>query len=135
MSNNKISNKIDDIYENNQKIIYTINKQGQIKSTTGTGCDAEINALKEAIKEIEYNTKIALEQVKLSKISILAYHMHHQRLDVTMLAQATGQFKWQVKRHFKPNIFKRLPLKILRKYAVALDIDVNTLQNISDLPD
>jgi hypothetical protein len=57
--------------------------------------------------------------------------MYHQRLDMAMLAQAMGKFKWQIRRHFNINTFEKLSDTILLEYADVLGIDIKTLKSLS----
>ena len=51
-------------------------------------------------------------------------------MDVGLLAQHAGFFKWTVKRHFKPKVFAKLKPSTLEKYAVALKITVEELKRV-----
>ncbi|MCU7815808.1 MAG: hypothetical protein KZQ81_11515 [Candidatus Thiodiazotropha sp. (ex Rostrolucina anterorostrata)] len=46
---------------------------------------------------------------------------------MTILAQASGRFKWQIQRDFNPKRFNKLSKRVLEKYADVLGIDVETL--------
>jgi len=48
-------------------------------------------------------------------------------MDLPTLAQSTGFFQWQVKRHFKPTIFTKLPVKTLARYGDALGLSCEAL--------
>jgi hypothetical protein len=50
-------------------------------------------------------------------------------MDSTTLAQAMGLYRWQVKRHFKPSIFKKLDDRTLAEYAALFRISVGALKN------
>ncbi len=62
-----------------------------------------------------------------AETSPLEYHMYHARMDIALLSQATGLWRWRVQRHLKPRVFARLPRSVLRRYAEALGISVETL--------
>jgi hypothetical protein len=51
-------------------------------------------------------------------------------MDVPLLSQATGLWRWRVRRHFKPHVFARLPLSLWRRYADALGITVEVLEKV-----
>jgi len=43
-------------------------------------------------------------------------------------ALAAGVWKWQLRRHFRPEVFAKLPAKTLQKYADALQISIDELK-------
>ncbi len=60
--------------------------------------------------------------------------MRHRRMDVLVLAQSTGFFQWQVRRHLRPATFRRLSAARRARYASALGIDVQELSTLPDRP-
>jgi hypothetical protein len=57
--------------------------------------------------------------------------MYRARMDVALLSQASGVWRWRVRRHLKPAAFARLPLALKRRYAEALGISVETLEKVA----
>ena len=74
----------------------------------------------------------ARQRVEKGLSAPLEYHMYHQRMDVTVMAQSTGFFRWQVRRHLKSDVFKRLSNKKLARYAEALGLSIETLQALPE---
>ena len=64
------------------------------------------------------------------RASPLEYHMYRARMDLALLAQATGLWRWRVRRHFRPEVFARLPQRLRRRYAEALGIDPAALARV-----
>ena len=60
----------------------------------------------------------------------LEYHMYRARMDVAMLAQTVGLWRWRVRRHMRPQVFARLPLRLRRRYAEALGIALEALDSV-----
>ena len=56
--------------------------------------------------------------------------MYRYRFDLQTLAQTTGFWQWQIKRHFKPSIFEKLSDNVLAKYAEAFGVSTSTLKTI-----
>jgi hypothetical protein len=56
--------------------------------------------------------------------------MYRARMDVDLLSQTSGVWRWRVRRHLKPAAFARLPLALKSRYADALGISVETLENV-----
>ena len=50
-------------------------------------------------------------------------------MDPLTLAQAMGLYRWQVKRHFKPGVFKKLEDETLREYARIFRVSVDALRH------
>jgi hypothetical protein len=55
--------------------------------------------------------------------------MEKNQMDVKMLAQYTEISKWRVKKHLSPKGFSKLSMKVIEKYAKALDISPQQLTN------
>ncbi|MCU7860864.1 MAG: hypothetical protein KZQ86_13775, partial [Candidatus Thiodiazotropha sp. (ex Lucinoma kastoroae)] len=98
-----------------------------IEIAQSSGWDVEAVVLKQAIEEIERHACDALNRAHSGETSALEYHMYAQRMDMTILAQASGRFKWQIQRDFNPKRFNKLSKRVLEKYADVLGIDVETL--------
>jgi hypothetical protein len=52
-------------------------------------------------------------------------------MDVEILAGYSGFWQWQVKRHLKPDVFKKLSDKKLQKYADAFNVKVEDLKTMT----
>jgi len=50
-------------------------------------------------------------------------------MERSVLAKYMGKWEWQIKRHFKPKVFKRLSEKTLAQYARIFDISVAALKH------
>jgi hypothetical protein len=53
-----------------------------------------------------------------------------KRMDVPLLSQVTGFWQWRIRRHFRPDIFSRLPEKHLARYADALGMSIEQLRRL-----
>lgn len=120
------------LFNGETKGVYTIDENGEYVMTQTTGWDPEITALTQALEEIDRLTDEARKRVLQGKSSPLEYHMYARRMDLPMLASAMGKFQWQVRRHFRPEIFKRLNKKTQSLYAQVLDIDEQQLLSLPD---
>jgi hypothetical protein len=56
--------------------------------------------------------------------------MYRARMDLALLSQATGLWRWRVRRHFRPQVFKRLPPALRQRYAEALGILPEALDKV-----
>ncbi len=118
-------------YGEMKKAIYASGEDGKIKSVESTGWDAEEVVTRQAIEVLEENRLEALKEVKEAKKSPLYYYMYEVRMDLEILAQSTGFFKWTIKRDFRPEIFKKITQKRLSVYC---DVMGKSIQEIKSLP-
>jgi len=118
-------------YGEMKKAIYASDEDGNIRSIGSSGWDAEEIVTKLAIDELENSKLEAYEEVKAGKKSPLYYYMFEQRMDLSVLSQSTGFFKWSIKRDFKPEIFKNISQKRLLVYC---DVLGKELEEIKELP-
>jgi len=54
--------------------------------------------------------------------------MELRLMDIGILSAYTGFWKWTIKRHLKPSVFVKLDNKVLLKYALIFEIDVEDLK-------
>ncbi len=118
-------------YGEMKKAIYASDEDGNIRSIGSSGWDAEEIVTKLAIDELENSKLEAYKEVKAGKKSPLYYYMFEQRMDLSVLSQSTGFFKWSIKRDFKPEIFKNISQKRLLVYC---DVLGKQLEEIKELP-
>ncbi|STO92742.1 Uncharacterised protein [Haemophilus pittmaniae] len=119
------------IFRGQKKVIYAT-ANGQYQSATSNGWAAEEFATEQAVEELKQLTRNALELVKRGEKSPLFYYMYYYRFDLIGLAQATGFWQWQIKRHFRPTIFQKLSEQKLAKYAEVFQIDIEALKHIDE---
>lgn len=115
---------------NIKDMVYAVNENGDYVTELSTGWNPKTIALDNTIKQIEERVAVAKERVLKNESSPLEYYMELNKMDLSILASYVGIWKWRVKRHFKPSIFKKLPQKTLEKYADVFDISVEDLQHI-----
>ncbi|HEY1774101.1 MAG TPA: hypothetical protein VGH91_13015 [Gammaproteobacteria bacterium] len=115
------------------KLLYAVDEQGRYASAPCNGWEAEEIVLDQAIEEFQRLTADAWRRAREGLTSPLEYHMFHERMDLVLLAQSTGYFKWRVRRHLKPGAFAALPERMRRRYAEALGIDAAKLDILPEL--
>ncbi len=115
-------------YAGVRKGLYAIDSDGQYKLTPSSGWEPEHTVLSQALSQLEQEAEAAKARVLAGQSSVLEFYMYHCRMDLGLLAQSTGQSKWRVKRHLKPDVFARLSDKQLAVYAEALGVDLNDLK-------
>ncbi len=118
-------------YGEMKKAIYAKSSDGKIQSVGSSGWDAEEVVTKQAICELDESAKEAYEEVKKGRKSPLYYHMYEARMDLAVLAQSTGFFKWTIKRDFLPEVFTKMSEKRLLVYC---DVLGKSIKEIKELP-
>jgi hypothetical protein len=116
-------------YGGHRKVIYAQDRDGRYEKVRSSGWAVEEYATTMAVTALRDQQEQAKKRVISRESSVLEYYMYRQRLDVTALSQATGFFKWQIRRHFKPRQFRSLPEEKLKRYAEALGIRIELLES------
>jgi hypothetical protein len=57
--------------------------------------------------------------------------MELKLMDIKVLAGYTGFWGWQVRRHMRPSVFKKLSDRRLRRYADVFEVRVDDLKNMT----
>ncbi len=116
---------------NNKEICYAVNEKGEYNTIKSLGWKPKTIALTNAIQEINERVNKAKLKVINGETSPIEYYMEYHKMDIGILASYVGKFKWQVKKHFKVKIFKKLSIKTLEKYANTFEISIQELKDIN----
>ncbi|MGB5896209.1 MAG: helix-turn-helix domain-containing protein [Ignavibacteriaceae bacterium] len=114
---------------NTREICYAVDENGRYVKMLSTGWDPKDIALRQALEFIEKRANEAKEKIANNQLSPIAYYLEKRMMDIKLLSQYTDILRWRVKRHLKPNVFKKLSHEILKKYADAFEITVDELLN------
>ncbi|QPB43492.1 hypothetical protein [Rodentibacter haemolyticus] len=120
------------IFQGQKKVIYAT-RNGKFEAGTTTGWQAEEFATEQVVDELNQLTEQALQAVKNGKKSIIYYLIYKNRYDLQSLAQATGFWQWQIKRHFRPEVFRKLSERKLEIYSGVFKASVLLLNNIETI--
>ena len=112
-----------------KEVVYAVDKNGKYEKALSTGWEAKTIALNESLHLIQEQIENTIKKIKAGELSPIEYYMEHQRMDISILASYVGFWKWQVKRHLKSKVFRKLREKPLYKYAEVFNISVNELKN------
>ena len=115
---------------NFRELCYAVDENGEYITANSTGWDPKTIALDNAIKVIQERVEDAKERVIKGQTSPIEYYMELHKMDIGILASYVGLWKWRVKRHFKPTVFKKLSSRTLQKYAEVFEITIDELQQI-----
>lgn len=113
-----------------RKAVYVAADDGRLRLVPTRGWEVEEIVTRQAVEELEQRAAEARARARSGESSPLEYHMYRARMDLTLLAQATGLWRWRVRRHFRPEVFARLPLALRQRYAEAFGIAVEALEKV-----
>ena len=105
-----------------KKVVYAVDKDGNYTGVNSAGWEAENVAIKQAWDDIEENLAETEAKVRAGTLSPIPYFMLKNLMDIALLARYAGKWQWQVKRHFKPEVFMKLDAGMLDKYAGIFNI-------------
>lgn len=116
---------------NFKDLYYALDDEGNYTTATSTGWDPKKIALDNAMQDIKERTEKAKMRVINGETSPIEYFMEMHKMDPGILSSYVGIWKWRVKRHFRPSIFKKLPQRTLKKYADVFNISIDQLKAIT----
>lgn len=116
-----------------REVLYVKNNEGQFQKALSTGWDVKSDALDCAWQEVDRRIAAAKKAVAEGLMSPVYYYMELNLMDFATLAAYTGFWKITLKRHLKPQIFKKLNRKKLERYAKAFKISVEALINFDGI--
>ena len=111
--------------------IYKVDDQGKYKTTFERYDDHLVmtvpfsDAYQEKAEEVR-------QRVLRNESSPIEYFMYKRLLDPKALAQAMDMAVWRLKRHFKPNVFRKLDQNKLQEYANIFNVHVDDLINFRE---
>src|ERR1700712_2733532 len=114
-----------------REICYATDKDGKYNKELSAGWEVKINALDLAWNDIEERVKAARQKVLNNEASPVLFFMERRLMDMTTLTAYTGFWGWQVKRHMKPSVFKKLSDKKIKRYAEAFNVSVEDFINMN----
>ncbi len=112
------------------KTVYAKDAGGHIVAVASKGWEVEEIVTSQAVEEMQTLTEAARRHVLDGSTAPLEYWMYARRMDLLLLAQTTGIWRWRIRRHFRPAIFARLSPRVLARYADALGLTIQQLQHL-----
>lgn len=113
-----------------RKAVYALADDGRVRLVASRGWEVEEIVTRQALADLERRAREARERALAGQASPLEYHMYRSRMDLALLAQATGLWRWRIRRHFRPEVFARLPETLRRRYADALGLPLEALGKV-----
>lgn len=116
--------------EGHRKAVYARDAAGKIVAVGSAGWEVEEIVTLQAVEVLREQAAAARERAEAGQSSPLEYWMYVRRMDLPLLSQSTGIWQWRVRRHFRPEIFRRLGDSLLSRYAEALGISIAQLKTL-----
>jgi hypothetical protein len=114
-----------------KEVCYATDASGKYTTELSQGWEVKAGALDVAWQDIAERVAAAKEKVARGEASPLLYFMELKLMDVGVLAGYTGFWKWQVRRHMRPGVFKKLSERKLNRYAEIFDVSISDLNSVS----
>jgi hypothetical protein len=114
-----------------KEVCYATDSSGKYVTELSSGWDVKNGALDVAWKDVEERIAKAKQRVLNGEASPLLFFMEYRLMDMEILAGYSGFWQWQIKRHLKPDAFKKLSDKKLQKYADAFNVKVEDLKTMT----
>ncbi len=114
------------------ELCYAVDNKGEYDLVPSIGWEPKNIANDQAWDVIDRDVSKALEGVRNGRLSPVAYYMAKHQMDVGLLAQYTGFYQWQVRRHLNPRVFRKLKEKALMTYAALFEVSINALKSIPE---
>lgn len=109
-------------------VVYVVDESGSYTTNLSRGWEVKATALNLAWEDIEQRIADAKQKVLSGEASPVLFFMELRIMDPSIVAAYTGFWKWQVMRHLKPKVFKKLSDKKLQKYAEAFEVSIDDLK-------
>ena len=113
-----------------KEVCYATDSEGKYVTELSKGWDVKITALDKAWEDIDQRIEAARQKVLKGEASPLLFFIEQGIMDLSLLADYTGFWQWQIKRHLKPEVFKKLSDKKLQRYAEVFNVSVEDFRNM-----
>jgi hypothetical protein len=129
--------KITDVPQDNgmigdygHEICYAVGDNGRYILSPSLGWEAKNVVNDQAWEVIIEETRRMHALVQSGKLSPIAYYQAKHQMDIGLLSSYVGMAGWRVKRHRRPEVFRRLPERILERYATVFGVSMAELKTI-----
>jgi hypothetical protein len=130
MKKNEIPHDLGALGKITKEVCYAVDESGKYTTELSEGWEVKATALDVAWHDVEDRIAIAKQKVLNHEASPLLFFMELKLMDIPIVAAYTGFWKWQVKRHMKPSVFKKMSDKQLQKYAEIFETSVEDIKNM-----
>ena len=113
-----------------RKAVYARDRDGRVVLVASRGWEVEEIVTRHAVDALRAQADAAHARVLAGESSPLAYWMYARRMDLALLSQTSGVWRWRVRQHLRPAGFARLSPCALERYAEALGIPAADLEGV-----
>ena len=113
-----------------KEVVYAVDNSGNYTTELSTGWEVKATALDVAWNDIQQRIENAKQKVLNNEASPILYFIELRLMDLGIVAAYTGFWKWTIRQHIKPAVFKKLSEQKLKKYAEAFNITVEELKTM-----
>ncbi|MBK5286720.1 MAG: hypothetical protein JJE25_15115 [Bacteroidia bacterium] len=111
-------------------VVYAEDDSGNYTTGLSRGWQVKADALNIAWEDIEQRIHEAEQKVNHGEASPVLFFMELRLMDMPTIAAYTGFWQWQIKRHIRPDVFKKLSDKKLKKYAEVFEVNIDDLKKM-----
>jgi hypothetical protein len=116
------------------EVCYAVDDQGRYVLSPSLGWEPKNIVNNLAWEVIQRQTAEILDQVRQGKMSPLAFHMAKNQMDLKLLAKYIRLPRWKVKRHLRPQGFKKMGPALLERYAGLFNLSLDQLCGVPSSP-
>ena len=113
-----------------KELVYAVDSSGNYTTALSSGWEVKAKALDVAWEDIEKRIEAARQKVLNNEASPILYFIELRLMDIGIVSAYTGFWKWSIKRHLKPSVFRKLPESKLQKYAEVFNVSVDELKTM-----
>ena len=114
-----------------KEVVYAVDSSGNYSTELSSGWEVKTTALDVAWKDIELRIAEAKRKVINNEASPILYFIELRLMDIGIVSAYTGFWKWSIRQHMKPAVFKKLSDQKLQKYAEAFNVSVEELKTMN----
>jgi hypothetical protein len=114
------------------KVMYAVGDNGKYTTVKSSGWDVEELVLLDVVNDFKEKAEEAKNRIRKGETSPIEYFMLKNFMDLPALARGMGIAQWRVRRHMRPDIFKKLDDRLLRTYADFFNIGFDTLKHFKE---
>ena len=112
------------------RAVFARAENGRLESMKSSGWHVEETINLQARQAFDDLVDAARERVRAGQSSPLEFHMYRACMDIPLLAQVSGLWRWRVRRHMRPAVFSRLSKALRTHYAQTFGIEPDQLDVI-----
>ena len=113
-----------------REVCYATDAAGNYTTELSNGWEVKSSALDVAWQDVAERVAAAKEKVLRNEASPILYFMELKLMDIKVVAAYTGIWRWRVRRHLRPVIFRRLSDRILGRYADVFEVRIEDLKSM-----